>query len=368
MSSNTPPELKEIVKKISLIPETSKEIYEKRYENYVFFLKEYSLLPEQSTPNIVLAYFYILSLAYSPSSLRTILSMIKTCLLDKCNLKLDIEKIEFFIKKKESKFLTKQSEVFSHDEILFFLYNAPDEDENGRNLAIKLSSLISIYGALRGCELASLTFDSIKREMNGLRISMVPAKKKKNGEIEEFLCLSSLKQEEDILFYFDTYVSQFALQDRNGRFWRYLSREKRAKKPIGKNTISEFPKYIATFLKEKLTSFNKDPNKFTGHCWRRTAATWAAESGISLINLKRLGRWESDTVAQNYIANSKKQKRINAVALPNAKKKKENAEVKETVSNNNGSSISFPVNATPFQISGTFQNCNFYFFEKKNSQ
>ena len=102
-----------------------------------------------------------------------------------------------------------------------------------------------------------------------------------------------------------------------------MSGEKRANKAIGKNTIAEFPKRTATFLKENLQSFNKDINKFTGHCWRRTAATWAAESGISLINLKRLGRWESDTVAQNYIGKSRKQKRMNAeaVALPDAKKK-----------------------------------------------
>lgn len=102
MSSSTPPELKEIVNKISFIPEDSREIYEKRYQNYIFFLHNYNLLPEQSTPNIVLAYFYILSLAYAPSSLRTNLSMIKSCLLDKCNLKLDTQKIEIFISKKES--------------------------------------------------------------------------------------------------------------------------------------------------------------------------------------------------------------------------------------------------------------------------
>ena len=41
-----------------------------------------------------------------------------------------------------------------------------------------------------------------------------------------------------------------------------MSGEKRANKAIGKNTIAEFPKRIATFLKENLQSFNKDINKF----------------------------------------------------------------------------------------------------------
>jgi hypothetical protein len=48
----------------------------------------------------------------------------------------------------------------------------------------------------------------------------------------------------------------------------------------------------------------KQPSNFTFHCFRRTAATWLAAQGISVINLKHFGRWQSDVIAQSYVANS----------------------------------------------------------------
>ena len=65
--------------------------------------------------------------------------------------------------------------------------DAPDDDEQGKTIVMKLACLIAIYGALRGCELATLKFDSIKRENNGLVITIIPAKKRKKGEVDHFL-------------------------------------------------------------------------------------------------------------------------------------------------------------------------------------
>lgn len=47
-----------------------------------------------------------------------------------------------------------------------------------------------------------------------------------------------------------------------------------------------------------------DPNKYTGHSFRRSATTAAADSGISLINLKRIRGWKSDSVASSYLDDS----------------------------------------------------------------
>ena len=44
-----------------------------------------------------------------------------------------------------------------------------------------------------------------------------------------------------------------------------------------------------------------NPETYSSHCMRRTAATLLANSGISLIGLKNWGRWKSDSVAQGYV-------------------------------------------------------------------
>lgn len=48
--------------------------------------------------------------------------------------------------------------------------------------------------------------------------------------------------------------------------------------------------------------------QYIGHTFRRGASSLLAKSNISKINLKRLGRWKSDSVAQRYIDESKANK------------------------------------------------------------
>lgn len=64
---------------------------------------------------------------------------------------------------------------------------------------------------------------------------------------------------------------------------------------IGKNTIKKVPKIVA--------KFNGDPHpeKYTGHCFRRTAVTLLLESGASSIQVKHFGKWRSESIAQGYI-------------------------------------------------------------------
>lgn len=69
---------------------------------------------------------------------------------------------------------------------------------------------------------------------------------------------------------------------------------------------------------------------------RRTATTLLADMGVSLINLKRFGRWKSDSIAQSYIDQSTALKtevaqqlttHINSETVQNAseEKKKQNS-------------------------------------------
>ncbi|XP_057329469.1 uncharacterized protein LOC130670209 [Microplitis mediator] len=69
---------------------------------------------------------------------------------------------------------------------------------------------------------------------------------------------------------------------------------------IGRNTIGTTPQNIALFLNLL------DPKRYTGHCFRRTAATLLSDSGANTTMLKQLGGWKSTAIAQGYVENSLK--------------------------------------------------------------
>eukprot|EP00957_Ditylum_brightwellii_P037106 2809035-Ditylum_brightwellii.AAC.1 len=58
-----------------------------------------------------------------------------------------------------------------------------------------------------------------------------------------------------------------------------------------------------------------DPKGFSGTTWHRSGATALTDSGESAINLKHAGGWQSDKVAQGYIAQSEHIKTAQVGAL-----------------------------------------------------
>lgn len=82
------------------------------------------------------------------------------------------------------------------------------------------------------------------------------------------------------------------------RFLVQFSKGRCSRQVIGKNKIGEMPEIIASYLQLP------NPKSYTGHCFRRSAATLLSDSGASLQTVKQLGGWRSDNVAQGYIENS----------------------------------------------------------------
>lgn len=87
----------------------------------------------------------------------------------------------------------------------------------------------------------------------------------------------------------DVKTDEFFLTQRNGKL---------TKQVIGINTFGAMPKVIATYLGLE------EPDKYTGHSFRRTSATMLADAGADLLTLKRHGGWKSDKVAQGYVEDS----------------------------------------------------------------
>ena len=67
---------------------------------------------------------------------------------------------------------------------------------------------------------------------------------------------------------------------------------------IGINTFGGMPKIVAKYLQLE------NPELYTGHTFRRTSATLLADTGASLLTIKRHGGWKSNSVAEGYIENS----------------------------------------------------------------
>ena len=67
------------------------------------------------------------------------------------------------------------------------------------------------------------------------------------------------------------------------------------RQPAEKNTFGMMPAKIAEFMKL--------PNAYcyTGHCFRRSSATYLADSGANITDLKRHGGWKFASVAEGYI-------------------------------------------------------------------
>lgn len=155
---------------------------------------------------------------------------------------------------------------------------------------------IGILSVCRGEELTKLTVNDLKDTGNEFILSIpntrIKTKVNKTHVIEgeftniirRYIALRPPHVPTDRLF----------LQYRNGKCTCQV---------IGKNTIAQIPKEMAKFLKLP------NPDSYTGHSYRRTGTTIAANNGANLEQLKRIGDWKSAAVCERYIHESLGHKR-----------------------------------------------------------
>ena len=69
--------------------------------------------------------------------------------------------------------------------------------------------------------------------------------------------------------------------------------------PMGKSYLSSIGKDVAGVLKLD------NPERYTGHCFRRTAATMAADGGATTQQMQKAFGWTSANTAQRYVDESR---------------------------------------------------------------
>lgn len=110
-----------------LLPEKSREIYEKQYKKF----KEWCAYKnvENLNENVLLAYFYEKSKDFKASTLWSHYSMLKSKLIIENNLDISkFSKLTAFLKRKNDGYNPKKSKILDADQVQRFLTEASDED------------------------------------------------------------------------------------------------------------------------------------------------------------------------------------------------------------------------------------------------
>ena len=173
---------------------------------------------------------------------------------------------------------------------------------------------------LRISELAYLAFDALTEEKGGLSFVIEVAQDDRSEFLPCSILIFFLVEESEFFIpsspmdpavcpirVFKLYVT--AVGGASGRLLRQFLRGKFTGSPLGINQVRKVPKSIAEFLDLA------EPEKYTGHSFRRSSASALADAGASREVLKRHGGWKSDAVAEVYVAKSKKFKRDVGSAL-----------------------------------------------------
>lgn len=337
------------------IPEKSKGLYFKEYEKFITW-KQNNNIPEINETSL-LAYFKFVSTIKKPSSLWTVYSMLKSTMKNKHYI--NIEKyleLYSFLKNSTTAYHPKKSATLSEEDINKFLKEAPDAEY----LAIKVMLIFGLCGACRREELYKMKLCDVEDKNNGVLLVRIP--ETKTYKPRTFVVTGDE--------FYNTFKKYITLRPRtvssNSNLFLNYQKGKCTKQVIGINKIGGTPKEIATFLKLE------NPEKYTGHSFRRTSATVLSNAGADITTLKKHGGWKSTTVAEGYIDESVSNKTKickdltknilksdEQIALPNVnlvqvnqKNNQEVVNIKVQDSNGKDSALSFNIsNNTNCQIS-----------------
>lgn len=164
---------------------------------------------------------------------------------------------------------------------------------------LKIKSIVD-YCNVRYCwgcrreELYAMSIDDVEDTGSQLVITIPHSK-------TNIRRLFSVINEANGINFLEMFRKYTALRPKNFKeFFLFLGyrRGKCIAQRVGIHSIGGTPKKIAQFLKLK----NSD--KYTGHCFRRTSATFLANAGADLTVLKRHGNWKSSSVAEKYVEDS----------------------------------------------------------------
>lgn len=197
------------------------------------------------------------------------------------------KKLLAFLKRQNDTYEAKKSQVLTMENVTMFLKEAPDD----KFLLMKVVLIFGLNGACRRAELCSLTVKDIEDTGKILVITLHDTKTKKKR-------VFTVGSECNGYEIYHKYLRLRPKQVKHNRFFIYYNHGKCTIQPVGINSFAKIPQRVAEYLKLP------DAYSYTGHCLRRTSATFLADSGADIQTLKRHGGWRSTSVAEGYIEES----------------------------------------------------------------
>ncbi|XP_031333003.1 uncharacterized protein LOC116163272 isoform X2 [Photinus pyralis] len=287
--SSTPPELHLIAEEAvdNLLPPKSKGEYEKEYLKFKDWCGAQNLTV--ISENVLLAFSTIMSKSYKSSTLWKNYSMLRSMLKIRENIDISkFMKLQALLRRTSVGYEAKKSKILEYPEIERFINEAP----NTKYLAAKVILIIGYFGACRREELKNLLTDDIDYKSDSIFVTVPKTKTKRPrlfaitnamwiGLIKEYACLRPV------------HIT-------HKRFFIFYRQGRCTVQPIGLNKVGEMPRIIARYLKLQ------NCDEYSGHCFRRSAASHLANNGADIMTLKQHGGWKSSSTAEGYVDQSKK--------------------------------------------------------------
>lgn len=284
-----------------------RSVYEKRINDFLAYNEEHFEEPDMNK-NLI-SYFQFNrqkvdadgNAVYAPTSLRSWLSVFQAFYLhtNRGDLKSIAPILGAKLDQWEKEYEATKAKTFTKHDLrpLFEAANTSDV------LLWKTYAAIALGAAARNFEMDSLQFESSVRKAtddNGDFYVVTFYRAKNTGVKVKTEC--NIRGELEVAA-IDDYFACFSPAQRTGKFFKVLKQQQdgtiRAQnKNVGKNTLPKYGKFIARWLGKE------DWQSYTGHCFRRTAATFAADHGLSMPQVKALTGHRTDSAVAQYMDRS----------------------------------------------------------------
>ncbi|XP_063385759.1 uncharacterized protein LOC134671837 [Cydia fagiglandana] len=253
----------------TLIPAKSKEKYLNVYDGFIKWKDQNN--EKSFSEKVFLNYFNEIAKKLKPSSLWGIYSMLKTTMRAKHNIYLqDYFNLRVWLRKRSVGFKSSQSKILTQENIRKFIDEAPDT----QYLAAKVALILGVCGQLRAIDLTCFNTNNIK-VVDGLMIGVLNDAQNKTEKI--FVI------RDEFIPWVQKYQALRPAHVDTERFFLNLRDGNCTKQVIGRHKMGNLPKEIAAYLKLP------HPERFTGHCFRRSAhAIGAVVSNVDKSNREQL--------------------------------------------------------------------------------
>lgn len=167
-----------------------------------------------------------------------------------------------------------------------------------------MTTILTICGALRVSELHDLKPSNVEFRGTEIDVTIKGTKTGLNRCVK--IVSSSYLDAVGIVRRYDELARKAKKRD------FYLVRVvniKASSQNIGMNRLKCHTKEIAAFLQLP------EPEKYTSHSGRRTAATFLANKGATNVQIKNIGEWTNMTTANGYIAHNDTMRRDTAAMV-----------------------------------------------------